>query len=136
MQTFLPYSDFKKSAECLDNKRLNKQILEASQIYKIVKENKITGGWVNHPAINMWRGYSGCIAVYYNTCLEEWLKRGKNHSFKPIIVNEIIITIPLWIGNEDFHASHRSNLLRKMPEHYNKFGWEEPDNLPYIWNKD
>ncbi len=134
MQTFLPYPDFKKSAECLDNKRLNKQILEASQIYKIVKENKTIGGWINHPAVKMWRGYSDCLAMYYNACLEEWLRRGKNHSFKLIVVKENSIIIPHWLGNEDFHASHRSNLLRKMPEYYSKFEWKEPNNLPYVWN--
>ena len=31
------------------------------------------------------------------------------------------------------HASHRSNLLRKDPEFYGKYGWTEPDNLEYIW---
>ncbi len=135
MQTFLPYSDFQKSAECLDNKRLNKQILEASQIYKIVKENRTTGGWINHPAIKMWRGYSNALALYHNECLKEWLKRGKNHSFKFIEIKENNIVMPHWMGKEEFHASHRSNLFRKMPEHYNKFGWKEPNNLPYIWNK-
>jgi len=40
---------------------------------------------------------------------------------------------PWWLGRGDFHGSHRSNLLRKYPEHYAKFGWEEPDNLPYVW---
>ena len=33
MQTFLPYADFKRSAESLDNKRLGKQRVEAMQIY-------------------------------------------------------------------------------------------------------
>ena len=31
------------------------------------------------------------------------------------------------------HASHRSNLLRKDPEHYMQFGWTEPPDLPYVW---
>jgi len=34
---------------------------------------------------------------------------------------------------KEIHASHRSNLLRKNFEFYSKFGWKEPDNLPYIW---
>jgi hypothetical protein len=33
MQTFLPYKDFDQCAETLDNKRLNKQILESYQIH-------------------------------------------------------------------------------------------------------
>ena len=133
MQTFLPYPDFQKSAECLDDRRLNKQILEASQIYKIVKENRRTGGWTNHPAVRIWRGYADALALYHNICLREWLKRGRNHSFNPIEVDENKVVMPHWIGKDEFHASHRSNLLRKMPDYYKKFGWKEPDNLPYVW---
>jgi hypothetical protein len=40
---------------------------------------------------------------------------------------------PPWLGDEAFHASHRSNLLRKNPEWYGQFGWTEPDDLPYVW---
>ena len=43
MQTFLPYPDFKKSAKCLDYKRLGKQRCESWQIYlALTKENY---GW-------------------------------------------------------------------------------------------
>ena len=43
------------------------------------------------------------------------------------------INMPPFIGNVDFHSSHRSNLLRKDFKYYSQFGWEEPINLPYIW---
>ena len=33
MQTFLPYSNFKKSAKCLDRQRLGKQRVEALKNY-------------------------------------------------------------------------------------------------------
>jgi hypothetical protein len=39
MQTFMPYSDFEKTARCLDNKRLGKQRVEAWQILNTL--NKI-----------------------------------------------------------------------------------------------
>ena len=38
---------------------------------------------------------------------------------------------PWWLGNEDFHRSHQSNLLRKDPVHYAIF--DVPDDLPYLW---
>jgi len=41
--------------------------------------------------------------------------------------------LPKWLGNENFHASHRSNLLRKKPEFYSKYKWKENSNNPYIW---
>jgi len=41
--------------------------------------------------------------------------------------------LPSWIGSDSFHASHRSNLLRKDSEWYGQFGWTEPEDLPYVW---
>lgn len=133
MQTFLPYADFKKSAACLDNKRLNKQILEAKTIYDIVIENRTSGGWTSHPAVNMWRGYPEALALYFNACLDEWKRRGKHHSYENIpIADEKNIKMPPWLGNERLHSSHRSNLLRK-DEWYDQFGWNESWYLPYYW---
>lgn len=40
MNTFLPYDNFSKSAECLDYKRLGKQRVEVWQIYTILKQIK------------------------------------------------------------------------------------------------
>lgn len=40
MQTFLPYPSFENSASCLDNKRLTKQLLEATQILGINAHKK------------------------------------------------------------------------------------------------
>jgi len=40
---------------------------------------------------------------------------------------------PAWLGTDTFHASHRSNLLRKDPDYYGQWGWTEPSDLPYIW---
>ena len=57
MQTFLPYPDFKKTAKCLDYRRLGKQRVECKQILNALQKRKggITkGGWVNHPATKMW----------------------------------------------------------------------------------
>ena len=45
--------------------------------------------------------------------------------------------LPWWVGNEELHRSHRSNLLAKDPDFYRPrfaelFG-AEPDDLPYVW---
>jgi hypothetical protein len=37
------------------------------------------------------------------------------------------------LGNEEFHRSHRANLLRKDLPYYSKFGWIEDPNDPYMW---
>lgn len=89
--------------------------------------------WENHSASVMWRGYSDALKLYYNTTINEWIKRGYINNMPIIKTNTP--NFPYWINNEEFHASHRSNLLRKDPEHYAKFGWTEPDDLPYCWPK-
>jgi Pyrimidine dimer DNA glycosylase len=136
VNTFLPIASFKHSAECLDYKRLNKQILECDQILAAIEKDKsgFTGkiGWINHPATRMWRGYENALKIYRNTCLKAWIGRGYNSTREFLKVEQSEL-LPIWFGRPDFHASHRSNLLRKDREYYSQFFWTEPDNLPYVW---
>ena len=130
MQTFLPLRDFRQSARCLDRARLGKQRVECLQIL-----NTLTGrssGWANHPAVWMWRFYTPTLALYMRCVIEEWVERGYQNN---IVIPEVsgIRKVPPWLGNEEFHKSHQSNLLRKMPEHYMQFGWDVPHDLPYVW---
>lgn len=148
MQTFLPYPDAVKTAECLDNKRLGKQRVEAIQIANILLDRTKTKGWRNHPAVLMWKGYEGYLIFdYLKIILDEWNKRGyKNHkcaehylelwtlwwgstNFKECL---LFLPKPEWITSE-FCRSHQSNLVRKNPEHYRKYFPNVPDNLPYVW---
>lgn len=39
---------------------------------------------------------------------------------------------PSWV-TWDFIRSHRSNLLRKDPVWYGKFGWDVEPGLAYVW---
>lgn len=140
MQTFLPYASFKQSAQCLDNKRLGKQRVEVLQILNALTNSAY--GWQNHPAVKMWRGNESALAQYGLSCCLRWISLG----FKDTCANKIVATAggvdkmmadlgkrPAWLGNEAFHASHRSNLLRKDLAFYSQFGWTEPNDLPYVW---
>lgn len=147
MQTFLPYPNFIDSARCLDYRRLGKQRVECKQILQAL--GVPVGGpvrdkpssWRNHPATRMWQGHEYSLAVYGFAICEEWLRRGYRDTlleqFKDaawgLLRSGAETAAPPWLGDEDFHASHRSNLLRKLPEHYSQFGWSEPDDLPYVW---
>ena len=131
MQTFLPIPDFKKSVQCLDYRRLGKQRVEAKQIYNIITGQAKSNAWRNHPIVLMWKNNPHSLAKYHNECIWEWIKRGYKNTM-PILMT-IEENLPLWFGNEKFHASHRSNLLRKNFEYYSQFGWKEHINLPYVW---
>ena len=135
MQTFLPYSDFWKSAQCLDDKRLNNQINEAKIIIRILLGELSNSRWKSHPAVKMWKGYENILIDYHDICLWQWVfHRMKNNSrdFLYFIDNKSF-SEPSWLGNEQFHSSHRSNLLRKDPIWYGQFKWKEPNDLPYFW---
>ena len=139
MQTFLPYQDFIETAKCLDNKRLGKQRSEAKTILNILtgkskfnKHGKIT--WINHPAVQMWRGYENSLRIYYNTIVKEWIRRGyQNNMELEIIDYHFDVQHPYWLGNKKFHDSHKSKLLEKDIKFYSKYGWDVKIELPYLW---
>lgn len=131
MQTFLPYSDFKKTFSCLDYRRLGKQRLESRQIWNIITGNTDKKGWISHPAVLMWRGYSNALAEYHNLCISEWVKRGYKNNMCFLDYGEVIY--PWWLGWEAFHSSHRQTLLYKDFNYYNQFGWSESPKYEYIW---
>ncbi len=131
MQTFLPYDDFLKSAQVLDYKRLGKQRVEAWQLLRGLRgESK--SGWINHPASKMWRGYEAALGLYMNVMIQEWKRRGYKNTMEYFITTEAII-LPPWYGDEKFHSSHRSNLLRKDPIFYGQYGWSDNPTNPYYW---
>ena len=130
MQTFLPYPSFEQSARVLDKRRLGKQRVEAYQILRTL--TGISSGWRNHPAVRMWASYESALCHYLRTTIQEWMRRGCcNNMTIPDCPDTY--QLPPWFGNEEFHAAHRSNLLRKDPVWYSQFGWSENSDLPYIW---
>lgn len=142
MQTFLPYPSFPKSAEVLDYRRLGKQRIETKQIWMALNGLSKKGGWVNHPATKMWRGYEDALIWYGEIMCLEWIKRGYNDTtlpwFQEIKEKRVKIvgkTIPMpgWLAEPEFHAKHRGTLLFKQPDHYNKFGWTETPEYKYWW---
>lgn len=153
MQTFLALPNYMDSMRVLDKYRLGNQVWREGLTL-------IRGGWPNHPASRMWRGHEYHLGLYLLAGCNVLAERGKNY---PVVIEKIIAEMqkfndtgtPSWLGDEKFHASHRSNLLRKvrlakeraletgkekdwsvanhMAEWYSQFGWSEPDNLPYVW---
>lgn len=130
MQTFLPLSSITASVATLDPKRLGKQRIEAMQIHRILVSGRTSGGWVNHPAVRMWRGHEDALGAYLDACIQEWVSRGYRNTMQPVGTQG---PLPTWFGDPAFHASHRSNLLRKDPIWYGQFGWTEGPDLSYVW---
>ncbi|WP_324275994.1 MSMEG_6728 family protein [Blastococcus brunescens] len=148
MQTFLPVADFAESARLLDSPRLGKQRVETLQILRAVELPDY--GWASHPAVLMWKGRTPALVAYGLAMARIWRERGfadtteaQIGEFAPDVAGlpqeELASAglLPSWLGDEDLHRSHRSNLIAKDPAFYRPrftelFG-PEPDDLPYVW---
>ena len=158
MQTFMPFDNVLDSASCLDYRRLGKQRVECKQILLALGADvgnhvgSLESHWRKHPAVRMWKGHELVLAEYAIAVCVEWKKRGFNDTLLSQF-EETAARIfayarygnrkwenrwnpgksPNWIGYDAFHASHRSNLLRKDRAWYSQFGWQEPADLEYVW---
>lgn len=143
MQTFLPYPDFDRSASVLDRARLGKQRVETMQLMNAMLQGYLgnsSRGWMNHPAKRMWDGYAWALLQYQIAVINEWVHvRGYRdtcmqktfdiyHKLPPELQREG--EYPEWLGNDEFHQSHKSKLMFKKPDFYN---FNVPNNLEYVW---
>ncbi|MFF3348971.1 MSMEG_6728 family protein [Streptomyces sp. NPDC002779] len=148
MQTFLPESDFHRTALLLDRRRLGKQRVEALQVLRGLI---IPGyGWRRHPAVRMWTGYEEALVRYGLEICRVWRDQGHQDSCAASLVSQLAAhrpgtavrdqpalaaagELPPWLGDEPFHESHRSALVRKDPDTYAALFPGVPDDLPYVW---
>ena len=143
MQTFVPYTCFHQSARCLDYRRLGKQRVETLQILQALDTSynptRSRRGWVNHPATKMWRGHEGALAAYGMVIVQTWIDRGyRDIKCGPQIRRYYELhrddrSLPRWWGDMRVHNSHRSNLVRKLPEHYVDWFGDIDPTVPYHW---
>lgn len=161
MQTFLPLAttDYSEIAKTLDNKRLNKQALEGWQILMTLLELDPQGdhrkprGWVNHPAVRMWRGSELELSRYVGDMVKEWKRRGYKSTIDVKTSNTIQVAYENNLINEEPHkpdwmldqqqleavaSTHRMALLVKDYAWYSQFNWPEdtgvePTEYEYQW---
>lgn len=81
------------------------------------------------------------LMLYGDCCIREWVRRGHSNTMPPMLAGDheripsswLDVEMPVWLGRDDLHASHRSRLLQKDPEHYGQFDWDDPTDLEYVW---
>ena len=133
MQTFLPYKDFVKVAKVLDNRRLNKQILECYQVLNVLSNPSPTAGWRNHPAVKMWRGHEFALYNYAMIMVSEADARSIRTEKNTINLlrlrsdhgNSWGMGKPEWMSDKKIMkrvtTTHKANLFKKEPESYPQF---------------
>lgn len=62
MQVFTPYPEPVKTADCLDSRRLNKQIIECRQILAAIEGE--SEAWKNHPIVKQYKNYIPYLHAY------------------------------------------------------------------------
>jgi hypothetical protein len=147
MQTFLPYADFDKSVQILDQKRLGKQRIENFQVLKalVAKQGGLHGGWARHPASRMWRDYELALLKYQEATINEWVTvRGHNDTcwqksldvFSPAQLEAYRAgnyETPPWIGDAALHRTHQASLVLKDPKLYQPLFPGVKGEIDYIW---
>jgi hypothetical protein len=86
----------------------------------------------------MWKGHEHSLLTYGICICREWRRREFADAllieFSTLLESVKDTGLPPWLGDERLHQSHRSNLIRKLPDLYrDKLGWTDPDDLPYFW---
>ena len=138
MKTLLPYSSFSLSASVLTDEHLANQRIETMTIMNALRG---AGGWTNHPGVHMWAHYEDALLMYQEAVIYEWTQvRGYTDTCwgkTVVIFGEGLFSVnvlsPWWLGNEDLHMSHQSNLLRQFPEHYSQYFPDVSPDMPYYW---
>lgn len=121
------------SVRCLDNKRLISQKQEALTLLRALERGE--GGWHDHPACQMWKGYEEALKVYINCCIRECVIRGFNNSTVLFVMSKKTgISLPWWFCKDSFHSTHRAALLKKDSKFYSQYGWTD-EWRGYKWPK-
>ena len=106
----------------VDNVISSGQHIDIDGRKQFVPDGRVKGGYYYI------KGSSDAIAI-----CEEWIARGYKDSLLPKFKAEVTTSnpeMPWWLGLEQLHRSHQSNLKRKDSNYY-KF--KVKNNLPYIW---
>lgn len=115
MQVFIPYPEPIRVAECLDKKRLHKQILECKQIIAAIEGANTK--WANHPVVNMYRPHKKWLSGYLNTLELYW--KGFPES-AAIASKETDVFRPIWMKTK-LCDTHKRRLFQKDKDHYAEF---------------
>jgi hypothetical protein len=128
VQTFLAEGpNFELGAQNLDRQRLIKQAVESYQILKVLAG--LSKGWVNHPAVKMWKGSEGWLYIYTMAHIDEIERRGYKNTTRELITSLMDKYFPgweehkppAWLCDDRVKITHRGRLWEKNPSAYPQY---------------
>lgn len=134
--TLMPYIGFFKSVQSLDDARASRQRQDALKILK---------GLMSDPAVPYhisqagWSGYEYTLGVYGMSACSNWQQKRGHRDNLAFQIHQILegvphdLDMPPWMGDLNIHRSHRSYLIRRLPEHYLPSWPNTPENMPILW---
>ena len=124
MQVFIIGSPI-ETARVLDERRLNKQIIECHQILDALNGAK---AWSNHPVVLQYRGYEDWLKLYTKV-LEEYCN--SNYSVAEAIDS---VMVPPPFHNEEFFNQMKRRLYTKDNNHYRQYAYlgESQENWYFV----
>lgn len=132
MQVFIIGSPL-ETAQALDKRRLNKQIVEVGQILEALNGAK---AWSNHPCVLQYRGYEKWLEIYKGILMSY-----EKCEFGTAILSNMYADIyqPDW-HTQEYYDQMKRRLYTKDKEHYKQ--WADlggsQENWYYVdgkWNK-
>lgn len=132
--TLMPSIGFHKSLVLIDDARLSKQRQDVLRILR-----GIMGEEPWHISHAGWEGYEYTLGVFGMSACSVWQNQRGHRDSIAFQLHEILegvphdLVQPPWIGDLNFHRSHRSYLVRRMPEFYAEKFPNNPEGMPLLW---
>lgn len=115
MQVFTPYPEPFKTADCLDDRRLNRQIIECKQILTAIKGESTA--WKNHPVVKQYRDHIPYLQNYMD-CLKAYKD---NYLDASIIYSDCAMLYKPEFLTTEFCNQHKRRLYTKDSNFYAAF---------------
>lgn len=128
MQVFVPFKNPFECAKVLDDRRLNKQIIECRQILKAIRGE--SSAWANHPCTKMYRDheqwlthYMHCLELYksHKDMCDEDFDEATLDLFLAMEIDEMANAMTPPFLTEEFCIQHRRRLYTKNFRYYLQF---------------
>lgn len=129
MQVFIVGTPY-ETAEALDYKRLNKQMIENQQIMDaILGDGK---GWFNHPVVKSYKNHFQWL-YRYHLCLF-WYKRGDKIMARKM--SEQAMAFKPNFHTEEYFMQMKRRLYTKDNKHYHQWATLGESDCNWYWSDD